>query len=189
MSLQIGSRGSDVRRLQQTLAREGFNPGGADGIFGANTQAAVQRFQRANGLAADGIVGNNTGRELFNTRNQDMWDGRADGGSRPGGSGGVSGNFPVNGSNRQKLDYAMNLARDMGLRITSTTGGRHTPGSYHYRGRAIDVAGTPAQMAAYYNRLAGTRPTELFYDPRGGIKNGQQIGAIGGHRDHVHVAY
>ena len=29
---------------------------------------------------------------------------------------------------------------------------------------------------------------ELFYDPQGGFKNGQQIGAIGGHSDHVHVA-
>ena len=79
-----------------------------------------------------------------------MWDGRPDG-ARPGtgGSGGVSGNFPVNGSNRQKLDYASNLAREMGLRITSTTGGKHTPGSYHYRGRAIDVAGSPAVSSAY----------------------------------------
>jgi hypothetical protein len=44
-------------------------------------------------------------------------------------------------------------------------------------------------MTAYYRRLAGTRPTELFYDPQGGIKNGQQIGAIGGHGGHVHIAY
>lgn len=29
---------------------------------------------------------------------------------------------------------------------------------------------------------------ELFYDPIGGIKRGQEIGAIGGHSDHVHVA-
>lgn len=29
---------------------------------------------------------------------------------------------------------------------------------------------------------------ELFYDPLGGIKHGQQIGAIGGHKDHVHVS-
>lgn len=29
---------------------------------------------------------------------------------------------------------------------------------------------------------------ELFYDPQGGWKNGQSIGAIGGHSDHVHVA-
>ena len=32
-------------------------------------------------------------------------------------------------------------------------------------------------------------PAELFYDPLGGIKYGKQIGAIGGHSDHVHVAY
>lgn len=29
---------------------------------------------------------------------------------------------------------------------------------------------------------------ELFYDPLGGIKKGAEIGAIGGHTDHVHVA-
>lgn len=29
---------------------------------------------------------------------------------------------------------------------------------------------------------------ELFYDPLGGYKNGQSIGAIGGHQTHVHVA-
>jgi peptidoglycan hydrolase-like protein with peptidoglycan-binding domain len=190
--LQVGSRGSDVTRLQQTLSRAGFNPGGADGIFGAKTKAAVVRYQRANGLAADGIVGNNTGSKLFHSRNADMWDGRSSGAGRPGGTGGtpgVSGDFPVNGSNRAKLNYASNLARQMGLTITSTTGGRHTPGSYHYQGRAIDVAGSPSQMSAYYRRLAGSRPTELFYDPQGGIKNGSNIGAIGGHGDHVHVAY
>jgi peptidoglycan hydrolase-like protein with peptidoglycan-binding domain len=184
--LKVGSRGSDVTRLQQTLARAGYNPGTADGIFGANTKRAVVAFQRAQGLAADGIVGNNTGRALFNSRNQDLWDGRPDG---VGGSRGPTGAFPVNGTNRQKLDYAANLARQMGLTITSTTGGRHTPGSYHYQGRAIDVAGSPAVMREYYRRLAGTNPTELFHDPMGGIKHGREIGAIGGHGRHVHVAY
>ena len=184
--LKVGSRGSDVTRLQQTLSRAGYNTGGADGIFGANTKAAVQRYQRANGLTADGIVGNNTGRSIFKTRNDDFWDGKPDGGSRPTGP---TGNFPVNGSNRQKLDYAANLARQMGLTITSTTGGKHTPGSYHYKGRAIDVAGSPSVMKEYYRRLAGTNPTELFHDPMGGIKHGRNIGAIGGHGRHVHVAY
>jgi hypothetical protein len=28
---------------------------------------------------------------------------------------------------------------------------------------------------------------ELFYDPMGGWDNGKQIGAIGGHSDHVHI--
>ena len=28
----------------------------------------------------------------------------------------------------------------------------------------------------------------MFYDPKGGIDNGRDIGAIGGHPSHVHVA-
>jgi uncharacterized membrane protein len=44
-------------------------------------------------------------------------------------------------------------------------------------------------MAAFYSEFVGTAPTELFYDPLGGIKHGQSIGAIGGHMDHVHIAY
>jgi len=32
-------------------------------------------------------------------------------------------------------------------------------------------------------------PAELFYDPLGGFKLGKQIGAIGGHKDHVHAAF
>jgi len=44
-------------------------------------------------------------------------------------------------------------------------------------------------MSQFYREMAGTNPTELFYDPSGGIKHGRSIGAIGGHRDHVHIAY
>ena len=87
------------------------------------------------------------------------------------------------------LSSAMSLARRMGLRITSTTGGRHSPRSYHYRGRAFDAQGSPSAMRAFYRAIARTGPTELFYDPMGGIKRGRSIGAIGGHRTHVHVAY
>lgn len=93
------------------------------------------------------------------------------------------------GTNRQRLDHAAERARALGLRVTSTTGGRHAPNSYHYRGRAIDVAGSPEKMAQFYREMAQLRPTELFYDPIGGIKNGQNIGPIGGHRTHVHVAF
>jgi hypothetical protein len=41
------------------------------------------------------------------------------------------------------------LAVEMGLTITSTTGGKHAPNSYHYSGKAIDVAGDPKKMAAF----------------------------------------
>jgi hypothetical protein len=88
-----------------------------------------------------------------------------------------------------QLSHAMDVARGMGLRITSTTGGRHARHSYHYRGRAFDAAGSHSQMSRFYRAMAGTHPTELFYDPSGGIKHGRSIGAIGGHRNHVHIAY
>ena len=87
------------------------------------------------------------------------------------------------------LGWAMQRARDYGLRITSTTGGRHARHSYHYRGRAFDAAGSPGAMRAFYREMSRTRPTELFYDPMGGMKHGRNIGAIGGHRTHVHLAY
>ena len=56
-TLRLGSRGDSVRELQTLLASRGFNPGPIDGIFGSQTQNAVILFQRANGLAADGVVG------------------------------------------------------------------------------------------------------------------------------------
>jgi hypothetical protein len=95
----------------------------------------------------------------------------------------------VYGAFGPELTHAMHVAKDLGLSITSTTGGHHAPHSYHYRGRAIDFAGAPSAMRQLYRTLAPTHPTELFYDPMGGIKHGKSIGAIGGHGNHVHVAY
>ena len=97
--------------------------------------------------------------------------------------------FPAEGTPADMLSYASRRAVELGLIITSTTGGVHAPGSYHYQGRAIDVAGPPPSMAAFYVEFAGTMPTELFYDPLGAIKHGAPIPPIGGHTDHVHIAY
>ncbi len=58
--LQEGSRGPQVADLQRKLAAAGFNPGAADGVFGAKTKAAVVAFQRSRGLVADGIAGPKT---------------------------------------------------------------------------------------------------------------------------------
>jgi hypothetical protein len=101
---------------------------------------------------------------------------------------------PVDGSVPEVMKPAAQLARRLGLQITSTTGGSHTPGSYHYQGLAIDVSNSSSptpQMAAFYNaakRIFAGRLLELFYDPLGGIKDNQEIGQIGGHSDHVHIA-
>lgn len=55
--LDIGSRGENVRKVQQRLIEWGYLSGSADGTFGAKTQAAVKQFQRKYGLTADGRVG------------------------------------------------------------------------------------------------------------------------------------
>ena len=88
-----------------------------------------------------------------------------------------------------QLNSAMHRAKELGLRITATTNGRHAPHSYHYQSRAVDVAGAPSAMRQFYREMSRTHPTELFYDPMGGMKHGRNIGAIGGHATHVHVAY
>ncbi len=58
--LRTGSRGPEVTNLQHFLIGRGYAPGAADGDFGPKTHAAVAAYQRSEGLAADGIVGNIT---------------------------------------------------------------------------------------------------------------------------------
>ena len=59
-TLRFGSRGAAVSQLQLALQKAGFSPGNIDGVFGINTQNAVRRFQSANRLTPDGIVGAKT---------------------------------------------------------------------------------------------------------------------------------
>ena len=59
-TLKVGSRGEDVRQLQQNLNTLGYNAGKPDGIFGNGTKSEVIRFQKTYGLSADGIAGKNT---------------------------------------------------------------------------------------------------------------------------------
>jgi hypothetical protein len=51
MLLKVGSRGKEVKELQEFLNI------GADGIFGKGTESAVKKWQSDNGLVADGLVG------------------------------------------------------------------------------------------------------------------------------------
>ncbi|HEX5634267.1 MAG TPA: peptidoglycan-binding domain-containing protein [Gemmatimonadales bacterium] len=54
---RLGSRGDEVRSIQQALGRLGLYRGPDDGDFGGGTQAAVVAFQRGRGLEPDGKVG------------------------------------------------------------------------------------------------------------------------------------
>ena len=59
-ALKQGSRGEDVKTVQQKLKRWGYYSGSVDGIYGSATKKAVEYFQRKNGLTVDGIVGQKT---------------------------------------------------------------------------------------------------------------------------------
>lgn len=63
--LRKGSRGEEVRELQQRLNASGYSCGKVDGIFGQKTLEAVTAFQADRGLAVDGIVGAKTWNELL----------------------------------------------------------------------------------------------------------------------------
>ena len=61
-TLKKGMKGDDVKELQQKLIQLKYDLGkyGADGDFGAKTDAAVRAFQQNNQLTIDGIVGKKT---------------------------------------------------------------------------------------------------------------------------------
>ncbi len=53
-TIRPGAVGTDVRQLEEALARLGYDPGPADGVFDAAAQAAVQRLYEGRGHQAQG---------------------------------------------------------------------------------------------------------------------------------------
>ncbi len=62
--LEVGSRGSNVTKVQKRLIQYGYLDGTADGRYGEDTREAVRLFQRRNGLTVDGKVGASTAAAL-----------------------------------------------------------------------------------------------------------------------------
>lgn len=63
-TLTLGMTGNDVYALQERLVELRYLTGVADGVFGAETQAALIAFQKNNGLTADGNAGSSTLKKL-----------------------------------------------------------------------------------------------------------------------------
>lgn len=57
---KYGSRGDEVKEIQRRLKNWDYYNGSVDGIFGTKTKQAVIKFQKRNGLTADGIAGKKT---------------------------------------------------------------------------------------------------------------------------------
>lgn len=65
--LANGMGGDDVAQLQIRLYRMGYLDSTCDGLFGADTEAALRAYQASKGLTADGIAGSATFAKLYGT--------------------------------------------------------------------------------------------------------------------------
>lgn len=63
--LKYGSTGEQVRTLQRLLSALGYSLGKVDGDYGSKTRSAVEKFQKAKGLTATGIVDEKTWKTLL----------------------------------------------------------------------------------------------------------------------------
>ena len=64
-TLQKGSKGDDVKALQQRLIELNYMSGSADGDYGGKTASAVELFQKTAGLSATGVADAETQTALF----------------------------------------------------------------------------------------------------------------------------
>ncbi len=62
--LKFGMKGEKVKLLQEKLKARGYDVGMLDAVFGAGLKNTVMKFQKDNGLIADGIVGPKTWNKL-----------------------------------------------------------------------------------------------------------------------------
>lgn len=76
-TIETGLTTTQIRSVQTKLKNWGYYTGSVDGIYGAKTKAAVIKFQKKNGLSADGIVGSQTakamGLSLSSQSNNDLY--------------------------------------------------------------------------------------------------------------------
>ncbi len=56
-SWKRGASGETVKKIQQRLSDWGYYSGAIDGVYGSRTEEAVKKFQKKNGLTADGVAG------------------------------------------------------------------------------------------------------------------------------------
>lgn len=59
-----------IKEIQTALKKLGYYTGKVDGVSGSNTTNAIKKFQKANKLTADGVVGNGTSKLLLASANK-----------------------------------------------------------------------------------------------------------------------
>jgi peptidoglycan hydrolase-like protein with peptidoglycan-binding domain len=181
MLLRRGSKGLDVVEVQKALNAL-RNRLVVDGDYGPATEEAVKELQREHGLAVDGIVGSQTWALLF------------PGSPIPVAAGTVRGHAELKPGISQLVNEV--LVKFPQLQITSTTGEKHATHSFHYQGRAVDLAGPDMdRIGAWIAENLTSRLAEGIHNPTLSVKNNSHAspGIWGSetweaHRNHIHLA-
>ena len=146
-TLQLGSTGEDVLRLNQELNRLGYLQNAyVSQTYSSQTAEAVRDYQRAKGLTVDGIAGSNTQHKLYNTVPEGTYD--------PGGSTVNPTIYPVELVDWYKGDInafwgrgetaiMTDVRTNISLRI------RRWAGGYHVDGEPLTSADTAALTRIY----------------------------------------
>ncbi len=76
-TLEIGSKGDEVKAIQDALKAKGYLTGASDGNFGSATASALKGFQRANGLPVTGVADDATRAALLDENSVAMTESTA----------------------------------------------------------------------------------------------------------------
>lgn len=100
-----------IKQIQCLLDYLGYEPGVIDGANGPNTRDAVMAFQRAEGLAADGIAGSNTQAKLLEAVAQGRFYEPQEVQSKPAAAGGEAAKY-------LKSDGCFHIPRGVDVRLS-----------------------------------------------------------------------
>lgn len=90
-TIKVGDDGTDVVSIQERLKELKYLSTKSTGYFGTDTEKAVKRFQKRNGLHIDGNVGENTREILYSESAKAERSSSSGSGGSSGGSGGSGG--------------------------------------------------------------------------------------------------
>ena len=152
-NLRNGSTGSEVKKLQQALIDAGYDVGksGADGVLGNNTEAAIRKYQKDNGLTVDGIAGKNTQGLLYGTNTSKT-------GSNTGGTNAAKTTGTNAGSTNKTNTTKASDVSDTALATTVTSPAGFTYGDFSYAAFDPTADATIQQANTLLNQNLANKP-------------------------------